>query len=199
VGLSGESWLSVNLHVDASLRRFFSCQHITPLRVGSHHDSFFSHRADEDDVPRKVKKGEEESQAPAWTRGLIVKPDRAHAISQLRLWGIITAVGVALPPSQDYIGRFAWLVCVAQLTFRGMPKEEQEAGGMAMNFNAGGKGGHRKVAFVIGFSTWVVGSFLVYTLMPTWAKGQRWTGSVAFTMMNLIFGLVSSYLQPYKG
>ena len=146
------------------------------------------HSADEDDVRGKVKSnGDDEPQAPAWTRGLIVKPDAAHAKSQIRLWGIMTAIGLALPPSQDYIGRFAWLVCVAQLTFRGMPKEEQESGGMAMNFNAGGKGGHRKVAFAIGFGTWCVGSFFVYTLMPTWAKGQRWTGSVAFAMMNLIF------------
>ncbi|GKY98152.1 hypothetical protein MPSEU_000773000 [Mayamaea pseudoterrestris] len=156
--------------------------------------------ADEDDVSSKVKADKEENSAPAWTRGLIVKPDAAHAKAQLRLWGIITAIGVALPPSQDYIGRFAWLVCVAQLTFRGMPKEEQESGGMAMNFNTGGGGNHRKVAFAIGFGTWCVGSFLVYTvLMPSWAKGQRWTGSVAFALMNLIFGLVSSYFQPYKG
>jgi hypothetical protein len=137
--------------------------------------------------------------APAWTRGLIVKPDEAHVKSQLRLWGIITAIGVLLPPSQDYIGRFSWLVCVAQLTFRGMPKEEQESGGVGMNFNGARGGGHRKVAFAIGLGTWMVGSFFVYTLMPTWAKAQRWTSTLAFTMMNLIYGLISSYLQPYKG
>jgi hypothetical protein len=149
-------------------------------------------------LPKK-KNGQPEWNAPAWTRGLVVKPDPTHLQNQIRLWGIITAIGVALPPAQDYLGRFTWLVCVAQLTFRGMPKEQQENGGMGMNFNAGRGGGHRKVAFALGVSTWIVGSILVYSLMPTWAKGQRWTGSAAFAMQNLIFGVVSSYLQPYKG
>lgn len=135
-----------------------------------------------------------------WTRGLIVKPDEVQIKKQTKLWGIITAIGWALPPAQDYLGRFTWLICVAQLTFRGMSQDEIEGGGMGMNFNAGGgKGGHRKVAFALGFSTWVLGAMITYTFMPAWAKGQRWTGSVAFAMQNLIFGLVSCYLQPYKG
>lgn len=155
------------------------------------------YRADEDDEPKK--KTENEQQAPAWTRGLIVKPTKEHVKGQVRLWGILTGIGLALPPAQDYLGRFTWLVCVAQLTFRGMPKEEQERGGMGVNFNAGGGGGHRKVAFALGFSVWVVGAIISYGLMPAWARGQRWTGSVAFTMQNLIFGVACSYLQPYKG
>ena len=151
---------------------------------------------DDDDVPAAAK----EWNAPAWTQGLIVKPDRAHVQGQLRLWGIITALGAALPPVQDYLGRFTWLICVAQLTFRGMPKEDREGGGMGMSFNMGrGGGGHRKVAFALGFSTWIVGAIIAYGMMPSWARGQRWTGTVAFAMQNLIFGLVSCYLQPYKG
>eukprot|EP00977_Amphora_coffeiformis_P015550 scaffold4553_cov142-Amphora_coffeaeformis.AAC.2 len=154
--------------------------------------------ADEDDLPQK-KKQESEAQAPAWTRGLIVKPTQEHVKGQLRLWGILTAIGVALPPAQDYLGRFTWLVCVAQLTFRGMPREEQERGGMGISFNTGGGGGHRKIAFALGFGVWVVGAIISYGLMPSWARGQRWTGSVAFTLQNFIFGLACSYLQPYKG
>lgn len=60
-------------------------------------------------------------------------------------------------------------------------------------------GGHRKVAFALGFTTWVLGAITVYSLMPSWARGQRWTSSFAFTLQNLIFGVVCSYLQPYKG
>jgi len=145
-------------------------------------------------------KAAKEWNAPRWTQGLIVKPDAAHVKGQLRLWGIITGVGLVFPPAQDYLGRFTWLVCVAQLTFRGMPREEQEAGGIGINFNAGsGKGGHRKVAFALGFTTWVVGATLVYTLLPSWARGRRWTPSLAFALQNLVFGTVCSYLQPYKG
>jgi hypothetical protein len=90
--------------------------------------------------------------------------------------------------------------CVAQLTFRGIPKEEREAGGLGMNFNAGAKGGgHRKLAFALGFSTWILGSILVNSLIPAAAKGQRWTGTLGFAMLNVIYGIVCSYLQPYKG
>ena len=140
--------------------------------------------------------------APSWMQGLVVKPDREHVKSQVRLWGIITALGAALPPVQEYLGRFTWLICVAQLTFRGMPKEDREGGGFGMSFNMmgrGGAGGHRKVAFALGFATWIFGAILAYGMMPSWARGHRWTGTVAFALQNLIFGLVSCYLQPYKG
>jgi hypothetical protein len=150
---------------------------------------------DDDDISKAAK----EWNAPAWTKGLVVKPNREHVQSQVRLWGIITALGAALPPVQDYLGRFTWLICVAQLTFRGMPKQEQDGGGMGMGFNSGRGGGHRKVAFALGLGTWVVGAALAYGMIPSWARGQRWTTTVAFALQNLIFALVSCYLQPYKG
>jgi hypothetical protein len=155
------------------------------------------HRSAKDDVPKAAK----EWNAPKWTRGLIVKPDQEHVKGQIRLWGMVTAIGAALPPAQDYLGRFTWLICVAQLTFRGMPKEDREGGGMGMSFNSGGSGGggHRKATFALGFTTWVFGAILAYGMMPTWARGQQWTGTVAFALQNLIFGLASCYLQPYKG
>jgi hypothetical protein len=150
---------------------------------------------DEDDKPKKAQ----EWNAPRWTNGLVVKPDEAHAKGQIRLWGALTLLGIAVPPAQDYLGRFTWLVCVAQLTFRGMPREQMDGGGMGMNFNSGsGGGGHRKVAFALGVTTWIVGAILTYSLMPMWARGQRWTPTVGFAMQNLIFGVASCYLQPFK-
>ena len=68
-----------------------------------------------------------------------------------------------------------------------------------MSFGAAGGGGHRKIAFGLGVLTWIVGASLTYGLMPAWAKSQRWTSTAAFIMQNLIFGLSSSYLQPYRG
>lgn len=150
---------------------------------------------DEDDLPKAAI----EWNMPAWTQRLIVKPDRQLVIEQVRLWGIITALGAALPPVQDYLGRFTWLICIAQLTFRGTPKQDRDGGGMGMSFSGGGGGGHRKVAFALGFGTWIIGAILAYGMMPAWARGQRWTNSVAFGLQNLIFGLASCYLQPYKG
>lgn len=150
---------------------------------------------DDDDLPKATK----EWNAPLWTKGLVVKPDSTQIQNQLRLWGIITVLGIALPPVQDYLGRFTWLICIAQLTFRGMPKQDMDGGGMGMSFNNGRGGGHRKVAFALGFVTWMVGAIIAYGLMPSWARGQRWTNSMAFTIQNLIFGLASCYLQPYKG
>jgi hypothetical protein len=152
---------------------------------------------DDDDLPKVVK----EWNAPLWTKGLIVKPDATQMQNQVRLWGIVTLLGIALPPVQEYLGRFTWLICIAQLTFRGMPKQDLEnSGGMgAMAFNNGKGGGHRKVAFVLGLATWIVGAVIAYGLMPSWARGQRWTNSMAFAIQNLIFGLASCYLQPYKG
>lgn len=147
----------------------------------------------------EVRKIAAEWSAPRWTKGLVVKPDEKYRNEQIRLWGFITALGVALPPALDFLGRFTWVVCVAQLTFRGMPREQVSGGGMAMSFRGPGGGGHRKVSFALGIATWAFGAILVYGGMPAWAKGQRWTPSAAFIMQNLIFALSSLYLQPYKG
>lgn len=152
-----------------------------------------------DDLDDQTKKNVEWN-TPLWMRGLVVKPDEKHRNKQLKLWGGVTFLGWAFVPAQDYIGRFTWLICVAQLTFRGMPTEMMENGGLGISFGGGsGAKSHRKVAWLLGLTTWIVGASLVYGLMPTWAKGQRWTGTLGFTLQNLIFGLVCSYLQPYKG
>ena len=120
-------------------------------------------------------------------------------MKQLKLWGIITFIGAGLPPAQDYMGRFTWLVCVAQLRFRGMPKSATEGGGFGVSFGGGGGAKHGKVAWLLGVTTWVVGAALVYGLMPGWARGQRWTPTLGFALQNLVFGVACSYLQPYQG
>lgn len=160
----------------------------------------YSTSVDDDDVVVGKKKGSKELAVPSWTKGLIVKPDRAHLVSEFRLWGIITMLGVCFPPVQEYMGRFTWLICAARLTYRGMPKEMREDGGMGYNFSKGsGGGGHRKVAFGLAVLTWIAGLSVSYFLMPTWARHQRWTGMVSYIMQNAIFLLVTCYLQPYKG
>ncbi|CAJ1958358.1 unnamed protein product [Cylindrotheca closterium] len=154
--------------------------------------------ADEEAVATKDK--DTEWQAPRWTQGLIVKPDDAQRNGQARLWGGITLAGLVFPPAIDYLNRFTWLVCIAQLSFRGMPRDNMEGGGLGISFNAGGGGkSHMKVAWLLGIGVSVIGASLVYGLMPAWAKGQRYTALLAYTLRNTIFAVACSYLQPYKG
>lgn len=147
----------------------------------------------------EVFKDEKEWNAPLWTQGLIRKPDAEYRTKQLKLWGFITLAGAAFPPAQEYMNRFTWLVCVAQLRFRGMPKEMTEGGGLGISFGNGRNIKHGKIAWLLGVSIWLVGASLVYGFMPSWAKGHKWTSTAGFAMQNLLFGVACSYLQPYKG
>mmetsp|Transcript_1346 Transcript_1346/g.2981 ORF Transcript_1346/g.2981 Transcript_1346/m.2981 type:complete len:199 (+) Transcript_1346:809-1405(+) len=152
----------------------------------------------EDLLPKKNK--DAEWNPPAWTQGLIVKPDEKQIKGQARLWGILTLIGVAVPPAISYMNRFTWLVCIAQLSFRGMPRESMESGGLGISFGSGpGAKKHLKVAWLLGLGVSLIGAVLVYSLMPTWAKGQRYTSLIIFGMRNLMYGVACSYLQPYKG
>ena len=154
---------------------------------------------DEDDLLPKKKEAAEWN-PPAWTQGLIVKPDEKQIKGQVRLWGILTAIGVGLPPAISYLNRFTWLVCIAQLSFRGMPRDSSEGGGLGISFGNGpGSKAHLKVAWLLGLGVSLLGGILVYGLMPAWAKGLRYTSLIVFAMRNLIYGVACSYLQPYKG
>ena len=149
----------------------------------------------------KDKKQPKEWNAPAWTQGLIVKPDQAHIKSQVQIWGVMSLMGLALPPFIQYANRFSWMVCVAQLSFRGMAKQEGGGGGFGVMRMGNGPGEkkHLKVAWLLGISITIVGAVVTYGLMPQWAKGHRLTPTLAFAMRNFIYGVACSYLQPYKG
>lgn len=145
------------------------------------------------------KKDDSEWQPPRWTQGLIVKPDEKQIKSQARLWGGLTFAGLAFPPAIDYLNRFTWLVCIAQLSFRGMPRDNM-GGGLGISFDSGPGGkSHLKVAWLLGVTVSILGATIVYGLMPAWAKGGRYTALLAFTMRNTIYGVACSYLQTYKG
>jgi len=153
----------------------------------------------EDALAQEQESKKKEWNAPAWTKGLIVKPDRKQIDGQVRLWGALSLIGLALPPFISYSNRFTWLVCIAQLSFRGMPRDQVSGGGMAMNFGSGpGSKKHLKVAWLIGLSVTFVGGALTYGLMPAWAKGQRFTPICVYTMRNFIYGVACCYFQPYK-
>lgn len=129
-----------------------------------------------------------------------MKPDEKQVKGQARLWGGLTLAGLVFPPAIDYLNRFTWLVCIAQLSFRGMPREMTESGGLGISFNAGGGGkSHLKVAWLLGIAVSIAGASLVYGLMPAWAKGGRYTALLAFSMRNAIYATACSYLQAYKG
>lgn len=153
----------------------------------------------QDQMAEAADNKKKEWNAPAWTKGLIVKPDQAQIKGQVRLWGILSLIGLALPPFISYSNRFTWLVCIAQLSFRGMPKSESGGGGVAMQFGSGPGGKkHLKVAWLIGLGVSFLGGVLTYGLMPAWAKGQRFTPIAVYTMRNFIYGVACCYFQPYK-
>lgn len=85
-------------------------------------------------MTKKKKKAQQvaANAAPSWTKGLWKPPSKEHVTGQVRLWGILTLIGAGFPPAQDYLGRFTWLVCVAQLTFRGMPEMSVKAEGSVL-------------------------------------------------------------------
>lgn len=155
----------------------------------------------EDDLleEKQRKEKSKEFSPPAWTKGLIVKPDDAQIKGQIRLWGILTAMGLALPPFINYSNRFTWLICIAQLSFRGMPKDTTEGGGVAMGFGRGSGGkSHIKVAWLIGLVVTFFGGIVTYSLMPSFLRGQKFTPLYAYAMRNFIFGVACCYFQPYK-
>ena len=81
-----------------------------------------------------------------------------------------------------------------------MPRDNLDGGGLGISFNAGGGGkSHMKVAWLLGVAVSIVGGSLVYGLMPAWAKGQRYTALLAFSLRNALYAVACSYLQPYKG
>jgi hypothetical protein len=92
--------------------------------------SFSRNELEDELIQKKTEAGE--WNPPAWTQGLIVKPDEKQIKGQLRLWGIVTLIGVALPPAINYLNRFTWLVYIAQLSFCGMPRESKEGGGLGI-------------------------------------------------------------------
>ena len=165
-------------------------------------DSFSTLSSEEEDEVARKKAMDDAWTPPQWTQGLVVKPDEKHLQYQSKLWGGLTVLGLGLPPVIPYMGKFNWLICVAQLIYRGMPMEERERGGMGLNFGgySGNSGkGHRKVAFALGFGIWAVGSLVLYAAMPTWVRGERWEPLLMYTLQNIFFFLASCYLQPYKG
>lgn len=152
----------------------------------------------ETEAQQAAKKKSKEWNAPAWTKGLIVKPDEEQIKKQIKLWGVLSFLGLAFPPFIPYSNRFTWLIFIAQLCFRGMPKDTLQGGGMAMGFSSRGSKSHIKVAWLIGIGISFVGAVLTYGLMPAWARGKRWSPIAIYSMRNFIYGVACCYFQPYK-
>lgn len=150
-----------------------------------------------DDEDSFVKKQAKEWNAPRWTQGLIVKPDEAHRNRQIQIWGVISLLGIMFPPSIEKLQLFNGLICIGQLIFRGMPKDEM--GGGFAGFGRGTGGTHKKVAYFLGVSIWIGSKILLTSLLPAAVQGERWTPILKFTLENMVFAISCMYLQPYKG
>jgi hypothetical protein len=148
---------------------------------------------EEDDAPKNQA---QEWNAPKWTQGLIVKPDKAHAMKQLKFWGAWTAAGLLFPPALEKIQMFNWLFMIGQLTFRGVNTEDMEGFGM---FQRGSGGSHKKVAWLLGVTIWITTKLTIYSIMPKTLRFTRAGPMIVYSIENTVFGLACSYLQPYKG
>jgi hypothetical protein len=157
------------------------------------HSQYYSADDSDDIVPKKVK----EWNAPQWTQGLIVKPDAAQRKRQIQIWGVLSFLGIAFPPSIEKLQLFNGLIMIGQLIFRGMPKDEM--GGGFAGFGRGQGGTHKKVAYLLGVSIWITTKIVISSLLPAAAQGQRWTPILKFCMENGVFAVACMYLQPYKG
>jgi hypothetical protein len=120
---------------------------------------------------------------------LIVKPDTKYRNRQITIWGILTGIGVLLPPMVANLGIATLLITVGQLIFRGTNPEQMESGLGPMQGGRVG-GNHKKLAWLLGVGTWIFSKLFVFAMLPPVVRGQRWT---------LILGTACSFLQPYKG
>lgn len=129
---------------------------------------------------------------------MIVKPDTKYRNRQITIWGILTGIGVLLPPMVANLGIATLLITVGQLIFRGTNPEQMESGLGPMQGGRVG-GNHKKLAWLLGVGTWIFSKLFVFAMLPPVVRGQRWTPILGFACENLILGTACSFLQPYKG
>lgn len=131
---------------------------------------------------------------PDWTKGLIVKPDRARFMGQLKIWGILTFVVWTLPPLVEFFKVVNCFLCVQQIMLRGTPKNSVTGGGWGKSTY-----GHGKVSFFLGVLVWFLGSIAGIVFMPSYVELQRTSAVVQFSIKNLVCFTGCLYLQTYKG
>lgn len=132
----------------------------------------------------------------AW-KGIVVKPDDVWRNRQLKVWGIITALGMVFPTAIETMAILQLMVLTAQLLYRGQIIEPGNMWSLSSGERA--KGSHRTTSWFLGLGILFGGKMLAFLLTPPFAKGKRWTPTVGFMLQNLIYMFSNMFLQPYKG
>ena len=148
------------------------------------------------EIVKKPKKRDEEESGPKWMQGLVVKPDAKWRNRQLSTYGIMSLVGILLPPVIDKMLMIQLLIVIGQLIWRGVPRED---GGYNLFGNSDGGGSHKKVAWLLGASIFFAGKLLVFALMPNALRGSKWAEIGGFCAENVLYMTANMFLQPYKG
>eukprot|EP00559_Dactyliosolen_fragilissimus_P006541 CAMPEP_0184862962 /NCGR_PEP_ID=MMETSP0580-20130426/8176_1 /TAXON_ID=1118495 /ORGANISM="Dactyliosolen fragilissimus" /LENGTH=273 /DNA_ID=CAMNT_0027360989 /DNA_START=292 /DNA_END=1113 /DNA_ORIENTATION=+ len=147
---------------------------------------------DEDLFPEEKKK--KEWRVPRFAENLIVKPDVAYRNTQVKVFGILSAIAFFLPPVSEKIIMINWLFAAGQLARRGMPDDGGEYNPYAR------KGGpHQRTALMLSFLVWLVLRIWVTTLGSiTRVLGPRYIPVMETIFINIGLGFFTAYTQTYK-
>lgn len=130
---------------------------------------------------------------PSFLDGIIVKPDAAYRLRQVKVFGTLTLLCWVLPPISERILTINWAFAAGQIARRGMSDSEGE-------YNPFQKGGsHQRNAVLLMMALWVILRIFLTSLgnIRMWF-GERYVGVVDATIMNIVFGTCTCYLQTYK-
>ena len=126
-----------------------------------------------------------------------MKPDAAYRNTQIKVFGILSAVAFILPPMSEKIILINWMFAAGQLSTRGMPDQ----GGEGYNPYGGRRGKpHQRTALLLSLGFWM--------LLKTWTAmlgnikyifGPRYVIVMEAIIMNICLGVFTAYTQTYKG
>ena len=181
-------------HIMPLRLRMYVCMYLSlSLSLSLSHFSIFL-RVD-DELMRELE--DDVDLKPSWLEGIVVKPDNVWRNRQLKIWGILTALGVCFPPAIETFVILQYFVLTAQLLYRG---QIMDPGNMwMMSSGEKAKGSHRKYTPFLAAGIMLAAKVAVFALMPPFARSRRWTGTVGWVGENALYMTSNLFLQPYRG
>jgi len=144
----------------------------------------------------KYEKRGKEWEPPAWTRGLIVKPNEQWRDTCVIFYGTIAALGFFLPTAANGLQFFSFILCAGLMAQRGAPKAEP---GMGMSFGDR-VGSHTFLAFGLAFVIFVLTSAFTNAFLKSIYSiaNNPIADSIQTIIVSTSMGLATAFLQPYR-
>jgi hypothetical protein len=152
------------------------------------------------DLSEKVEDASEEVEVkqktgPKWYQGIIVKPDEAWRNRQYKVWIGLSILGFLLPPVTEKLMYTNWLFAVGQMSTRGTATD----GDYEMISGKKSKA-HQKVSWFIGMCVWIVMTIAAKVITKRLGlAGSRIALSYELAIQNVVLGITTAYVKPYKG